>query len=57
VYFKNTVRHPTIAETIAYYRERRIGFVMFTVDPEAATGIARISNEEVAHAAIEMPIS
>ena len=53
VYFKNTARHPTIPETIAYYRERKIGFVMFTVDSEAATGIARISNEEVAQAAIE----
>jgi predicted TIM-barrel fold metal-dependent hydrolase len=53
IYFKNTARHPTILETIAYYRERKIGFVMFTVDSEAATGIARISNEEVAQAAIE----
>jgi predicted TIM-barrel fold metal-dependent hydrolase len=53
IYFKNTAKHPTILETIAYYRERKIGFVMFTVDSEAGTGIARISNEEVAQAAIE----
>ena len=30
-YFKAGKR-PTIAETIAYYRERKIGLVMFTVD-------------------------
>ena len=33
-YFKSGKR-PTIAETIAYYRERRIGLVMFTVDSES----------------------
>jgi predicted TIM-barrel fold metal-dependent hydrolase len=53
VYFNNTSKHPTISETVAYYRERKIGFVMFTVDSEAGTGIARISNEEVAQAAME----
>jgi predicted TIM-barrel fold metal-dependent hydrolase len=50
-YFKTTAKKPTIAETIAYYRERRIGFVMFTVDSEAGSGIHRISNEEIAEAA------
>jgi len=49
-YFRNT-RRPTIDETIAYYRERRIGFVMFTVDSEAQIGRRRIPNEEVAEAA------
>jgi predicted TIM-barrel fold metal-dependent hydrolase len=29
---------PTIAETIAYYRERKIGLVMFTVDSESKLG-------------------
>ena len=53
VYFKTEAKRPTIAETIAYYRERRIGFVMFTVDSEAGTGIKRISNEEIAEAAAE----
>ncbi|HEX2887817.1 MAG TPA: 4-hydroxyphenyl-beta-ketoacyl-CoA hydrolase, partial [Vineibacter terrae] len=33
VYFKAGKR-PTIEDTIAYYRERRIGLVMFTVDSE-----------------------
>ncbi len=51
VYFRQSAKHPTIAETVAYYRERKIGLVMFTVDSEAGTGIARISNEEVAEAA------
>ena len=33
-YFKAGKR-PTIAETVAYYRERRIGLIMFTVDSES----------------------
>ena len=51
-YFKAGKR-PTIAETIAYYRERRIGLVMFTVDAEAEMGRRRISNEEIVEAAAE----
>jgi predicted TIM-barrel fold metal-dependent hydrolase len=53
IYFKTDAERPTIAQTIDYYRERRIGFVMFTVDSEAGTGIRRISNEEIAEAAAE----
>ena len=49
-YFKAGKR-PTIAETIAYYRERKIGLVMFTVDSEFEIGNRRIPNEEVAEAA------
>jgi len=41
-------RQPTIAETAAYYRERRMAAVVFTVDAEHATGHPRIANEEVA---------
>ena len=52
-YFKAPRRRPTIPETLAYYRERQIGFVMFTVDMEAGTGIQRIRNEEIAEAAAE----
>ena len=44
-------RRPTIAETVAYYRERKIGLVMFTVDSEAQLGRRRIPNEEIADAA------
>jgi predicted TIM-barrel fold metal-dependent hydrolase len=49
-YFK-AGRRPTIAETIAYYRERRLGLVMFTVDSEFEMGVRRVPNEEVAEAA------
>ena len=50
LYFKAPQR-PTIAETVQYYRERKIGFVMFTVDCEAEIGARRIANEEVSDAA------
>lgn len=49
-YFKAGKR-PTIAETVAYYRERKIGLVMFTVDSEFEIGNRRIPNQEVADAA------
>ncbi|PPE70785.1 amidohydrolase [Caldimonas thermodepolymerans] len=49
-YFKSN-RRPTIEETVQYYRERRIGLVMFTVDAEAQIGRRRIPNEEIAEAA------
>src|ERR1019366_3915467 len=49
-YFKAGKR-PTIAETVAYYRERKIGLVMFTVDSEHELGSKRIPNEEVIDAA------
>jgi predicted TIM-barrel fold metal-dependent hydrolase len=48
-YFKVTGnRKPAVAEMAAYYRERKIGAVVFTVDCESATGHPPISNEEVA---------
>jgi uncharacterized protein len=50
-YFRSS-RRPTIAESIAHYRERRIGFVMFMVDAEAQLGRRRIPNEEIAAAAL-----
>ena len=49
-YFRSN-RRPTIAETVAYYRERKIGLVMFTVDSESKLGRRRIPNEEIAEAA------
>jgi uncharacterized protein len=52
-YFKETSKRPTIPEVAAYYRERKIGCVIFTVDSERATGRTRISNEEVAELAAE----
>ncbi|MCO8269143.1 amidohydrolase family protein [Actinoplanes sp. TRM 88003] len=48
-YFKSGgPRQPTVDETAAYYRERRMAAVVFTVDAEHATGHPRIRNEDVA---------
>jgi len=44
-------RRPTIDESVAYYRERNIGFVMFGVDSESNIGRRRVPNEEIAEAA------
>ncbi|MFF3437281.1 amidohydrolase family protein [Streptosporangium sp. NPDC002721] len=60
-YFKGHSR-PTIPETAAYYREREMAAVVFTVDAEHATGHPRISNEEVAescaaHADVLIPFA
>jgi uncharacterized protein len=52
-YFKDTAPRPTIPEAAAYYRERRMACVVFPVDSERATGMRRISNEEVAEYAAE----
>ena len=54
-YFRYTAKHPTIAQMAAYYRERKMAFVVFTVDQERGMGIKRISNEEVAESAHEHP--
>ena len=43
---------PTMDETIAFYREKKIGFVNFTVDAETQMGRRRIPNEEIAEAAM-----
>ncbi len=53
-YFRST-RRPTIEETVAYYRDKRIGLVMFTVDAETQLGRRRIPNEEIAAAARDNP--
>ena len=53
-YFKSSHR-PTIQETVAYYRDQNMAFVMFTIDSEHETGKRRIPNEEVAEAALENP--
>jgi hypothetical protein len=51
-YFRSSKR-PTMDETLAYYRERNIGFVNFTVDAESQQGRLRIPNEEIAEAALK----
>ncbi|MFF2779799.1 amidohydrolase family protein [Streptomyces sp. NPDC058052] len=54
-YFKAEHRHPTLPEIAAYYRERSMACVVFTVDAESATGTAPVPNEEIAEAAAENP--
>lgn len=54
-YFKQPMPRPTIEETAAYYRERKMLAVIFTVDTERATGQVRIANEEVAEEAAKHP--
>jgi uncharacterized protein len=44
---------PTVEKTAAYYRERRIGCVIFPVDAERETGFRRYANEEVARIAAD----
>ena len=44
-------RQPTLEQIAAYYRERDMLAVVFTVDAEHATGIPPVPNEEVAEAA------
>jgi predicted TIM-barrel fold metal-dependent hydrolase len=52
-YFKNDGQRPTIPEIAAYYRERKIACVIFSVDGEHARGERPVSNEEVAELAAE----
>jgi predicted TIM-barrel fold metal-dependent hydrolase len=48
-------RAPTVDEVAAYYRERRMAAVIFTVDSESFTGHPPIANEDVAAAAARHP--
>ncbi len=54
-YFKAERRPPTLPEIAAYYRERRMACVVFSVDAESATGVPGVPNEEVAKAAADNP--
>lgn len=47
-HFKQKMKRPTIPEAAEYFRQRKIGCIVFTVDSERATGRRRMSNEEVA---------
>jgi len=53
--FKADRRPPTLPEIAAYYRDRRMACVVFSVDAEAATGVPGVPNEEVAKAAADNP--
>ena len=46
---------PSLDELAAYYRERSMAAVVFTVDAESALGHSRLSNEMVAEAAQRHP--
>ncbi|QQM30679.1 amidohydrolase [Martelella lutilitoris] len=54
-YFRNPAGRdgmlPTVEETAAYFRERKIGCIIFPVDAERETGFRRYSNYEVAEIA------
>ena len=50
-YFRSDEPLPTVDDVAAYYRERGIAAVVFTVDWESRSGIAPIPNEEIAEAA------
>ena len=55
-YFKIAEAHrPTLPEIAAYYRERRMACVVFTVDAQSATGQPPVPNEEIAEAAAANP--
>jgi len=46
---------PTVDDVAAYYRERRMAAVVFTVDAETVTGRNAVPNEEIAEAAAANP--
>ena len=51
-YFKSPKQHPpTVAETAAYYRAKKIAAVIFPVDAERETGFRRYNNDEMIEAA------
>ena len=50
-YFHSDEPLPTVDDVAAYYRERKLAAVVFTVDWESRSGIAPIPNEEIAEAA------
>jgi uncharacterized protein len=54
-YFRDGGGEPTAADVAAYYREREMACVIFTVDYESRSGRPPVSNEEVAEAAAANP--
>ena len=54
-YFHADAFLPTVDDVAAYYRERRMVAVVFTVDWEARSGLPPIPNEEIAEAAAANP--
>ena len=54
-YFHTKQGLPTVDDVAAYYRERSIAAVVFTVDWESQSGLAPVANEEIAEAARANP--
>ena len=54
-YFRSDQPLPTVDDLVAYYRERNMVAVVFTVDWESRSGIPPIPNEEIAEAAAANP--
>ena len=54
-YFGGHPPQPTAEEVAAYYRERKLAAVLFTVDDEAGMGRHRLGNDEVLAAAEANP--
>ena len=52
-YFRSDEPLPTVDDVAAYYRERNLACVLFTVDWERRSGIPPIPNEEIAAVARE----
>jgi uncharacterized protein len=53
-YFGSEVVHPTVPHLAAYYRERKMACVAFTIDATTATGVGpSVTNEEIADLARE----
>ena len=46
---------PTVEDVAAYYRERKLAAVVFTVDAETVTGRPAVRNEEIAEVAAANP--
>lgn len=46
---------PTAEDVAAYYRERKLAAVVFTVDAETVTGRPAVPNEEIAEVAAAHP--
>ena len=54
-YFRGDASLPTVDDVAAYYRERGLAAVVFTVDWESRSGIPPIPNEEIAEGAAANP--
>ena len=54
-YFGSEEELPSVDDVAAYYRERQMAAVVFTVDWEARSGIPPIPNEEIADGAAANP--